>query len=163
MRRSPAILLGLLAAGGALFAAAYFLAHQICARQINNPADDLDWLRQEFRLSETELARIRELHEGYLPLCAEMCRKIAVKKRELETVLEQTPNLVAAVESKLMELGELRAHCQARMLEHFLEVSRAMPPEQGRRYLTHMQRLTLGFHEQIEQSMSEPPPAHGHH
>lgn len=163
MRRSPAILLGLLAAGVAIFAAAYFLAHHICARQINNPADDLDWLRQEFRLSEAELARVRQLHDGYLPECVEMCRQIAAKKRELEDVLTGGTNLVAEVEPKLIQLGELRARCQARMLQHFVEVSHAMPPEQGRRYLAQMQRLTLGFHEQIEQSMSDHPPAHGHH
>jgi hypothetical protein len=40
------------------------------------------------------------------------------------------------------------------MLAHFFEVSRAMPAEQGRRYLAEMQRLTLGFHEQIENTMS---------
>jgi hypothetical protein len=39
-----------------------------------------------------------------------------------------------------------------------------MSPEQGRRYLTEMQRLTLGFHEQIEQSMSSSAgQAHGNH
>jgi hypothetical protein len=49
------------------------------------------------------------------------------------------------------------------MLQHFREVSQVMPPEQGRRYLAEMQRLTLGFHEQIERTMS--PAAtdpHGH-
>jgi hypothetical protein len=163
MRRSPAFLLGLFAGGIAIFALAYFLAHQISARQVLNPTDDLDWLRQEFRLSEAELARVRQLHEGYLPLCAEMCQKIAAKKRELESVLEEGTNRVAEVEIKLLELGELRARCQARMLHHFIEVSQAMPPEQGRRYLGQMQRLTLGAHEQIEKSMSDHPPAHGHH
>jgi hypothetical protein len=29
------------------------------------------------------------------------------------------------------------------MLEHFFEVSRAMPPEQGRRYLAEMKRFVL--------------------
>jgi hypothetical protein len=53
-----------------------------------------------------------------------------------------------------MELCELRARCQLEMLRHFVEVSQAMPPDQGKRYLAEMQRITLGFHEQIEQSMS---------
>jgi len=30
-----------------------------------------------------------------------------------------------------------------------------MPPEQGRRYLAEMERLTVGAHEQTEQTMSE--------
>ncbi|HEX5400494.1 MAG TPA: hypothetical protein VFY06_15715, partial [Verrucomicrobiae bacterium] len=60
----------------------------------------------------------------------------------------------AAAKTKLIELGELRAQCQAQMLQHFITVSQAMPPEQGRRYLAEMKRLTLGFHEEIEQPMS---------
>ena len=48
------------------------------------------------------------------------------------------------------------------MLQHFIAVSQAMPPEQGRRYLTEMQRLTFGFHEEIEKSMT-PAVGHEHH
>jgi len=48
------------------------------------------------------------------------------------------------------------------MLQHFTEVSQTMPPEQGRRYLAEMQRLTLGLHEQTEPSMSESMD-HEHH
>ena len=54
--------------------------------------------------------------------------------------------------------------CQTQMLRHFYEVSQAMPPEQGRRYLAEMQRLTLGFHDQFEKAMSAGPSApHDHH
>ena len=42
------------------------------------------------------------------------------------------------------------------MLQHFIAVSQAMPPEEGRRYLAEMKKLTLGSHEEIEQSMSGP-------
>ena len=49
------------------------------------------------------------------------------------------------------------------MLQHFTEVSQTMPPEQGRRYLAEMQRLTLGLHEQTESSMSGPMDHEHHH
>jgi hypothetical protein len=84
-----------------------------------------------------------------------MCTLIEEKQREVETVLAGATNFTVAAQQKLIELGELRARCQAQMLQHFFEVSQAMPPEQGRRYLAEMQRCTLGFHEQIEHSMSE--------
>jgi len=162
MPRSLVILLGLLAAAVAVFAGSYFLTQQICVKQMTNPADDLDWLRQEFHLNAADMARIRQLHNGYLPKCGEMCARIAAKKQELDEALAGATNVTAAVEQKLTELGELRAQCQAQMLRHFIEVSRVMPPEQGRRYLAEMQRLTLGAHEQIEQSMS-PAAGHEHH
>ena len=129
-----------------------------------NSADDLDWLRQEFQLNDADMAQVRTLHEGYMPKCAKMCQAIAAKKRELESALSGATNVTDAAETKLAELGALRAQCQTHMLRHFVEVSQAMPPEQGQRYLAEMQRITLGFHEQIEQSMSQSPThEHGHH
>jgi hypothetical protein len=77
-------------------------------------------------------------------------------------VLADGTNVTANAQQKLIELGELRAQCQAQMLQHFIAVSQAMPPEQGRRYLAEMQRLTLGFHEEIEQSMTHAA-SHEHH
>ena len=141
--------------GVAVFAGAFLLGRQICATPKTNPADDLAWLCREFQLSSNALANVRQLHEGYLPKCGEMCARIAAKKQELAAALAGATNVNPAVEQTLKELGELRAQCQAQMLRHFVEVSQAMPPEQGRRYLAEMQRLTLGAHEQIEQSMSD--------
>lgn len=161
--RSLNIVLLALIVGGSLLAGSYWVSQRWSARQMAASMDELEWLRQEFRLSDVELARVRELHEGYLPGCQEMCQQIAAKKLELETALAEATNLTEDVELKLRELGVLRAHCQSRMLQHFYEVSQAMPPEQGRRYLAEMQRLALGFHEQIEQSMSRTPAHEPHH
>jgi hypothetical protein len=161
MRRSVFILLGVLLAGIVVFAGSFYASRQFCARQMSNPANDLEWLRQEFRLSDADLARVRQLHDGYLPKCAEMCARIAAKKRELAGALAGT-GVGPEAEQKLAELAALRAQCQTHMLRHFVEVSQVMPPDQGRRYLAEMQRLTLGFHDQIEQSMSESP-GHEHH
>jgi hypothetical protein len=114
-------------------------------------------------LNDAELARVRQLHDGYLPICREFCERIDARKRELQALLASPANANATVEQKLIEVGTVRAQCQAAMLQHFREVSQVMPPEQGRRYLAEMQRLTLGFHEQIERTMS--PAAtdpHGH-
>ena len=162
--RSPINVVLALIVGLALFIGSYMVAQRICAKQMTNATDDLDWLRQEFRLGDAEMTRVRELHEGYMPKCAAMCKEIAAKKRELETALSGVTNVTLTAEQKLSELGALRSQCQTQMLRHFAEVSQAMPPEQGRRYLAEMQRLTLGFHEQIEQSMSHPVEhQHGEH
>jgi hypothetical protein len=162
MRRTFFITLGVMAAAIAVFAGSFYLSRQVCVMQLANPADDLTWLRQEFHLNDAEMARIRQLHEGYLPQCAEMCRQIAAKKGEVDETLNGATNVSPVLEQKLVELAELRARCQARMLQHFIQVSQAMPPEQGRRYLTEMRRLTLGSHERIEQSMSDHA-GHEHH
>ena len=153
MNRSLIILLGALALGAAVFAGSYFTAQRATVMCCVKPADDLNWLRTEFHLSDAEMAHIRELHEGYLPKCGEMCAKIAAKKRELDSVLGNGTNLTAEAQTKINEVAALRAQCQAQMLQHFISVSQAMPPEQGKRYLAEMKRLTLGTNELMEQSM----------
>jgi hypothetical protein len=154
MNRSLFILLGALALGSAIFAGSYFTSQRTCIMCKTQPADDLAWLRMEFHLSDVEMSRIRQLHEGYMPKCAEMCAKIAAKKRELESALGNGINITAKAQTKLNEVAELRAQCQTQMLQHFVAISQAMPPEQGQRYFAEMKRLTLGFHEQTEQTMS---------
>jgi hypothetical protein len=163
MRRSLLILLAVLLASTAIVGLSSVVAKRVCAHRLVPPGDDLAWFRLEFRLSDAELQRVRQLHEGYLPKCREMCNRIAAKKKELEAALEAGNGLTPDAEMKLGEVGALRAQCQAQMLRHFYEVSQAMPPEQGRRYLSEMQRLTLGFHEQFEQAMSPASPASHDH
>lgn len=163
MRRSSFIIVAVALASVAIFLGAYRLTGRLCVTHFQKPADDLAWLRLEFRLSDAAIARIRQLHEGYLPKCRSYCEHIAAKQRELRELVGGGTNVSAAVEQKLGEIASLRAQCQAEMMRHFAEVSRTMPPEQGRRYLAEMQRLTLGFHEQIEKSMShESAAGHGH-
>jgi hypothetical protein len=162
MNRSLVILLGALALGAAVFAGSYFAGQRACVAGLTRSADDLSWLREEFHLSNTEMAHIRQLHEGYMPQCAKMCALLAAKKTEVQAALGDGTNVTSEAQEKMTELGELRAQCQAQMLRHFIAVSQAMPPEQGQRYLAEMKRLTLGFHEEIEQSMSDPA-GHEHH
>jgi hypothetical protein len=157
MSRAAKIVLAGVVALALIAWAAYLGAMHLCARQMS--ADDLSWLKREFRLSDSEMQRVRQLHEGYLPTCREMCGKIAAKQSEVAGVLSKRQD----PEAKLVELATLRAQCQAQMLRHFQEVSQAMPAEQGKRYLSEMQRLTLGFHEDIERSMGDVPASiHGH-
>jgi hypothetical protein len=155
MNRSLVILLGALALGAAIFGGSYFTAQRATEMCCSKPADDLSWLRTEFHLSDAEMAHVRELHAGYLPKCAEMCAQIAAKKNELALVLGTGTNISAEAQAKLNEIAALRAQCQAQMLQHFIAVSQAMPPEQGQRYLAEMKQLTLGTNELMEQSMSD--------
>jgi heme A synthase len=155
MKRPLIILIGAVVLGAAIFTGSFYASQRATVACCVKPADDLDWLRTEFYLSDAEMTHIRELHEGYLPQCAEMCAKIAAKKGELESIPGTGTNLTAEAQAKLNEIAALRAQCQAQMLQHFIAVSQAMPPEQGQRYLAEMKQLTLGTNELMEQSMSD--------
>jgi hypothetical protein len=155
MNRSLIIVLGALALGAAIFSGSFFASQRACVVTLTRPTDDLSWLRDEFHLNDAEMARVRQLHEGYMPQCAKMCALIAAKSAEVQAALGNGTNVTAEAQKKLTELGELRAQCQAQMLQHFITVSQAMSPEEGQRYLAEMKKITLGSHEEIEQSMSD--------
>ena len=154
MRRPVFILSGALAVAAAVFALGYFAMARVRVPAPTDATDDLAWLRDEFKPSDAEMARIRQLHEGYLPKCGEMCARIAAKNGELREVLAAATNFAPVIDQKLAEAAALRAECQGQMLRHFYEVSHAMPPEQGRRYLEQMKRATLGLHARQEQTMT---------
>lgn len=156
MRRPLLVLLAALALAASVFTACYFAAVQMRATAPVAPTDELDWLRTEFRLSDAELARVRVVHNGYQPECAAMCLRIGEKNRELDALLAASTNVTSAVEQKLAEVAALRAECQAQMLRHFHQVSQTMPPEQGRRYLAEMRRLTLGLGDHATMPLSGP-------
>ena len=149
-------LLVALLSGGAMFAICYVMASCTRVATAGRHTDDLAWLGHEFHLKEAELARIRPLHNGYQPECGAMCARIAAKDREVTDALKGATNVTAEVERRLGEAAALRAGCQTQMLRHFQEVARAMPAEQGARYLSEMQRLTLGLHLPFEDVMPHP-------
>jgi NADP-dependent 3-hydroxy acid dehydrogenase YdfG len=163
MNRSLIIVMGALALCGAIFAGSYFTARHATMVCCTRSADDLSWLQTEFHLTDPEMARIRDLHQGYLPKCGAMCAKIAAKKGELDALLGNSTNITDEAQAKMNELAALRAQCQAQMLQHFLAVSQAMPPEEGKRYLDEMRQFTLGGPGQMEQSMSGDTDHEHHH
>lgn len=162
MNRSLVILLGALTLGAAVFTGSYFAGRQASLMPMAHRLDDLDWLRQEYHLSDAQMAQIRQIHQNYMPKCAQMCMQLAAKQRELENSLASATNINADARQKLVQLAEYRAQCQARMLQNFIAVSKVMPPAEGRRYLADMKRLVFGFHQELNHSLSEPA-SHEHH
>jgi hypothetical protein len=152
-------------AGLALACLSYFLVY--CAatapwrRLPQSATPGLAWLKEEFHLGDAEFQRIRQLHEAYLPACQERCRKIDAKNAELRGLIAKSGAVTPEAERALAEAAALRSECQAAMLKHFVEVSRAMPPEQGRRYLDWICARTL-TPEHTTMAPSATAPAHEH-
>lgn len=143
MKRAWFILVAGVALGIAAYASVYF-AGTSSERAVNRSGQPaLAWLQQEFHLSDAEFAKIRDLHEAYRPTCAEMCRRINEKDAQLQLLLAATNVVTPEISKALSEAAELRAECQAHMLNHFYSVAQAMPPEEGRRYLAWVQSETL--------------------
>lgn len=159
MRRALVILF-LGAALGLLTAVTTYWAmtarHRALLRQ---PQPELAWLQAEFEIAPDDFARITALHREYLPQCAELCERIASCEGRIRTLLDQSSQLTPEIEALLLEAAHTRVECQKNMLDHFFQVSRAMPPEQGRRYLAWVKEKTFRMDHE-----TGPPRAasHGH-
>ena len=159
MKRPVLILLfGLvLAVGG--FCALYLATTARHRAMLRSDTPELVWLKEEFKLNEADYKHVCDLHAAYMPRCEEMCRRIAAKNAELKELIAATNAVTPQIARTLEEANQLRAECHKGMLAHFFEVSKAMPPEQGRRYLAWVQEQTLLDHSGM---MANHHQSHGH-
>jgi hypothetical protein len=157
----------LLLLGACLAVLAYAGFYYVCTAShrslLNEQLPELAWLKARFDLNEREYARISELHAAYKPRCAEMCRRIDAINAELKELLTKTNRLTAEIQQQLAAASEVRLECQTMMLQHFLEVSRTMPREQGKRYMDWVQRQTFGPAHRMSEMRSEPAHGSQHH
>ncbi len=143
MKRTLIILAAAAFAALGAYVGFYWAATASDRALLKREAPELAWLQEEFNLSDAEFTRISNLHEAYLPECAERCRQIAARNMELQELLRGTNVLTQEIERSIEQAAQIRMECEKSMLRHFLEVSRTMPPEQGKRYLDWVQRRTL--------------------
>lgn len=134
--------LGLLLATAG-FSGFYYLGTASCRDMMRRPQPELAWLKKEFKLSDAEFARVSQLHAAYLPQCALRCRRIEEQNQKLKQLSSQATTVTPEIQSLLADRAKMRADCEAEMMKHFQNVSRAMPPEQGRRYLAWVQEQTI--------------------
>jgi hypothetical protein len=143
MKHPALILVAGLALAALAYCGVYYTGTANCCHKTQGGAPELTWLKQEFQLGDTEFKRICEMHDAYLSGCAERCHRIDLKNQEVAQLLAATNNITPDIEKALAEAALLRADCQKKMLQHFYDVSRTMPPEQGKRYLAWVQKQTI--------------------
>jgi Spy/CpxP family protein refolding chaperone len=157
MKRHWLILSGGLLLAVAAFACVYLVATAPMRSVSGSERPALVWMQREYRLTDAQFARLCALHEAYRARCMEMCRRIDEKNTQLEALLSATNSVTPAVKQALAEAAQIRAECQAGMLEHFYAVAQTMPPEQGRRYLEWVQRETLKTQPMLPDRSEETP------
>lgn len=143
MRKPILILFIGVALATSAFCVVYLAGTHDCRQMTRTEVPELYWLKKEFHLSDAEFARISELHRNYLPGCKAMCNQIEEKNSDLQRLVASHSTVSPDVEKALNDAAQLRAQCQARMLSHFYEVAKTMPPMQGKRYLEWVQQNTF--------------------
>jgi Spy/CpxP family protein refolding chaperone len=143
MKRSWLILFGGLLAGLVAYTSIYLHATSAQRSVEQSSSPELAWLQKEYHLTDAQCAQVVQTHGAYRPRCAEMCRRIDEQNAKVQQLLSATNAVTPEIKQALAEAAQLRVECQAAMMQHFYEVSRAMAPEQGSRYLAWVQQETL--------------------
>jgi hypothetical protein len=76
--------------------------------------------------------------------------------------MAQGSALTPQIQELMAKRAQMRADCEAEMYKHFLEVSRTMPAEQGRRYLAWVEQQTFLKGEAMEQQHHRADESHNH-
>jgi len=160
MKRSALVFAAGLVLALAAYCGFYFVGSAPERNLVQSPEPELAWLKKEFHLDDAEFHRISQLHEAYRSHCAEMCGRLAATNAELQSLLATNTTVTAEIKANLAAAAQIRADCQADMLAHFFEVSRTMPPAEGKRYLAWVAEQTLPAMQNMP-GMSGPP-AHDH-
>lgn len=143
MKRTWSIVLGGLLLAFAAYACVYLAGTSSERALAKSDKPALAWMQQEYHLNDAQFARLCELHDAYRPTCMEMCAKIDAKNAQLQKLLAETNVITPEIKQALAEAAQIRAECEAAMLDHFYKVAQTMPPEQGKRYLEWVQQETL--------------------
>src|SRR5882672_8988953 len=143
MKRTWLILLGGIAAGCVAYAGIYLRTTSAQRSMEQSTRPELAWLKHEYHLSDAQFAQVVQLHDAYKPKCAEMCRRIDDQNARVQKLLAATNTVTPEIKQALAQAAQLRAECESAMMQHFYEVSQAMPSDQGKRYLAWVQSETL--------------------
>ena len=96
--------------------------------------DALEWLRAEFQLTDTQFARIKQLHDSYSVVCEKHCMDIIEATRVREN-LKKTSTDAAAIAAAEKRVQDMRLECENAIAGHVRQCAAEMSPEAGQRYL----------------------------
>lgn len=97
--------------------------------------DAMEWLRTDFELTDTQFAKIKQLHESYSLVCEKHCMDImhAVGARN-ELKASGSPD-AAALAAADKQIEELRRICETAIAAHVRQCAAEMSPAARDRYL----------------------------
>jgi hypothetical protein len=136
-------LVGALAAGVIAFYACNFFATRDLRQMAKAPNGELEWLRQEFHLSDAEFQKIGALQSAYTPVCNEMCRRIMEANSKLDRLVSENKEVTPDLRAAIREAGLVQEECHQQMLAHIYQVSAQMNPADGQRYLRLMKSRVI--------------------
>lgn len=115
---------------------------------------ELEWLRGELDLTDSQFTQVSKLHAAYLPQCVEMCKRIAEAHKRLDDAARGQSEVTSELKAAVEDHARIHAECQERMLTHLYQTAGVLDAKQAESYLKMMLPYALDF------SHSEPENAH---
>lgn len=124
---------------------AFRAADEPAVRHAAQQRDALEWLREDFKLTDSQFAAIRRLHETYSSECEGHCQAIQ-QAQDVRDALRQSGSVdaqgLAAAEARVRALREI---CETAIASHCRRVAAEMSPAQSQRYLARVLPLIADF------------------
>ncbi len=156
MKKGILVLVLAMVAGVAAF---YFMrSHQIEASRgaLLDNMPELEWIRSDLKLSDSQFAKVTELHAAYRPQCVAMCGRILEAHQRLDRAAQSGGAVTAELKAAIANHVRIHADCQEAMIDHLYRTAALMDEEQAKRYMKKMLPYALDF------SHSEPGGVHEH-
>lgn len=99
---------------------------------------ELEWLRQEFKLTDEQFAKVSELHLAYRPTCEDLCAKVIASQAKVKKLVDVGTQVSPELKAALQEHAALHVECQTAMLNHLYQTAACLSPDQARHYLEAM-------------------------
>ena len=157
MKRGLWVLVVFLVVAAAGYGTYYGCATASARAMLSRPASEMEWLRQEFHLSDAQAAKVKALHAAYVPKCDEMCRKIIEANAHLEELVSTGNRLSPEIAAAFDRATAVQADCRKQMLAHIYEVSAQMDPAEGRRYFALMKGRVIQPELSSDTAVRRPP------
>lgn len=120
----------------------YFTYYQCVTKptreMLTRVGGEIEWLRDEYRLSDAQFNRIRKLHDEYAPQCDLLCEKIGKANARLAQLIKTNGTFTPELDAAVTECFAVQAECRRALLRHIYEVGAEMSPKEGARYVQMM-------------------------
>jgi len=135
--------LGAIAVAVVTFCGINFFATRDTRQMAASPGGELEWLRREFHLSDSQFQKIDALQSAYAPDCNEMCQRIMSANAKLDRLLSEHREMTPELEAAIREASSVQDDCRVRMMAHIYNVAMQMNPDDSQRYLRLMRSRVI--------------------
>jgi len=143
MRNTLIVVLGLLAVALIGWTVSYHIGVACSGSSLSSGDRGLEWLRCEFKLTDQQYSRIRELNQQYEPICSKLCERVLDSQTKLKNLISQSQAITPEIQEALTQDSALKRECQLAMLQHIYDVTQVLPEGQRKRYLNLVQMHVL--------------------